>query len=98
MSQTQIMDTGITILLAVLFSLMLFLIQRTEARRRKWVALGMLLGGELIRRYVWFRDVHSEAWAALIAAIVLNLLFWMLIGRYNPVGSSDQIQVIGMDD
>jgi hypothetical protein len=58
----------------------------------------MLLGAELIRRYVWFRDVHTEAWVALAAAVVLNLLFWLLIGRYNPVGSSDRIQVIGMDD
>jgi hypothetical protein len=92
------MDTGITFLLTLLMGFMLFLIQRSERKRRRWVALGMLLGAELIRRYVWFRDVHTEAWVALAAAVVLNLLFWLLIGRYNPVGSSDRIQVIGMDD
>lgn len=92
------MDTGITLLLTFLIGLMLFLIQRSERKRRLVVTLGMLLGGELIRRYVWFRDVHTEGWVALVAAILLNFLFWALIGRYNPVGSSDRIQVIGMDD
>lgn len=89
---------GITLLLTFLIGLMLFLIQRSERKRRRIVALGMLLGGELIRRYVWFRGVHTEAWVALIAALLLNALFWLLIGRYNPVGSSDRIQVLGMDD
>jgi hypothetical protein len=92
------MDMGITLLLTFLIGLMLFLIQRSERKRRRIVALGMLLGGELIRRYVWFRGVHTEAWVALIAALLLNALFWLLIGRYNPVGSSDRIQVLGMDD
>lgn len=92
------MDTGITLLLTFILSLMIFLVQRTEAKRRRFFAIVMLGGAELIRRYVWFRDVHTEALTALIAAIVLNLLFWLLIGRYNPVGSSDQIQVIGLND
>ena len=92
------MDTGITILLTLFISFMLFVVQRVEAKRRLIVAVGMLLGGELIRRYVWYRDLHSEALVALVVALVLNGLFWLLIGRYNPVGSSDRIQVIGMDD
>ena len=52
----------------------------------------------MIRRYVWFRDVHSEALFALVTAFLINFFFWALIGRYNPVGSSDRIQVIGMED
>jgi hypothetical protein len=35
---------------------------------------------------------------SLFTALVLNLLFWVLIGRYNPTGSSDAIKVLGMDD
>ncbi|HLU11189.1 MAG TPA: hypothetical protein VK003_16065 [Oceanobacillus sp.] len=92
------MDFGIAILLTIFIGFMLFIVQRSEPKRRLLVAVGMLLGGELIRRYVWYRELHSEAWFALIAALVLNFLFWLLIGRYNPVGSSDRIQVMGMDD
>lgn len=92
------MDAGIAILLTTFISFMLFIVQRVEAKRRLIVAIGMLIGGELIRRYVWYRDLHSEALFALVVALVLNFLFWLLIGRYNPVGSSDRIQVMGMDD
>jgi hypothetical protein len=34
---------------------------------------------------------------ALLLAILINFVFWALIGRYNPVGSSDSITVIGRD-
>ncbi len=54
--------------------------------------------GVLLKRYGFHRDIHQEAWVALILAFVLNVLFWLFIGRYNPVHSSDEIQVIGMDD
>lgn len=35
---------------------------------------------------------------AVVAAIVVNLLYWAFFGRYNPVGSSDSIKVIGRYD
>lgn len=92
------MDLGITALLAAAMSLLLFFVQRSERKKRLVVALGVLITAELIRRYVWYRDVHVEGWMALGIAVVLNFLFWLLIGRYNPVGSSDQIQVMGLDD
>ncbi|MBW4435712.1 MAG: hypothetical protein KME04_01155 [Pleurocapsa minor GSE-CHR-MK-17-07R] len=92
------MDAGITLLLIAAFGLMMFLVQRSEKRRRLIVFLTSLIVVELLRRYVWFRDVHSEAWTAFIVALLLNLFFWLFIGRYNPPGSSDDIQVIGMDD
>ncbi len=92
------MDVGILILLTVVFNVMLFLIQRAETKRRLLVIVVMLLPAELLRRYVFYRGVHTEAWIALFLALVLNILFWLFIGRYNPVHSSDEIQVIGMDD
>jgi hypothetical protein len=92
------MDAGITILLTLMIGAMIFIVQRTESKRRAMIALATLVGAELVRRYVWYRNLHTEAWVALIAALLLNFLFWALIGRYNPVGSSDRIQVIGMDD
>jgi hypothetical protein len=92
------MDTGILLLLTVLLSIPLFIIQRSESKRRFIVFLFALVPFELIRRYVWYRDVHSEAVAAVIIALVINFLFWAMIGRYNPVGSSDRIKVYGLND
>jgi hypothetical protein len=41
--------------------------------------------------------VATVNWA-VVSALVINLLFWALLGRYNPPGSSDAIKVYGMDD
>ncbi len=92
------MNVGILLLLTVIMSFMLFLVQRSEARRRLLVAVIMLVIAELIRRYVFYRNVHTEAWIALIIALILNAGFYLFIGRYNPVHSSEEIQVIGLDD
>lgn len=116
------MNFGVLILLTLFISVMIFIVQRSEAKRRLLVTVIMLGIGELIRRYVFFRsetvyvapfrdlilrlyprylierDIHTEAWLALGLAIVLNVIYWLIVGRYNPVASSDEIQVIGMDD
>lgn len=92
------MDIGLTILLTVIFGLILLLIQRSERRRRLIVFLLFLVVGEMIRRYAFFRNAYTEVWIGLIIALVLNGLFWLFIGRYNPPGSSEDIQVIGLDD
>ena len=41
--------------------------------------------------------IRTVNWS-IIAALIFNLLFWVLIGRSNPPGSSDSIKVLGMDD
>lgn len=92
------MNVGIFALLTLFMSVTLFFVQRSEKKRRLVVALGALVVVELIRRYVWYTDVHTEGWLALVVALLLNGAFWLFIGRYNPVASSDEIQVIGMDD
>ncbi len=116
------MDVGILILLTIFISVMILIVQRAEAKRRLLVIVAMLIVGEMIRRYIFFRSetalippftdlllriyphyllrhsIHREAWIALGIALFLNGSYWILIGRYNPVGSSDEIQVIGMDD
>jgi hypothetical protein len=35
---------------------------------------------------------------SIVSAIIFNVLFWVLIGRSNPPGSSDSIKVLGMND
>jgi hypothetical protein len=97
-SEKLSMNTGLLILLTLAFGSMFFMIQRAEAKRRLVVALFMIVPGILIQRYANYADVHGETQLAFVIALILNLLFWLLIGRYNPPSSSDSIQVIGMDD
>ena len=92
------MNIGAVILLALTFGTMLMLIQRAEARRRLVVAIIMAFVGLLTQRYAAYRELYTEALWGFIVAVILNLLFWVLIGRYNPPGTSDDIQVLGMDD
>jgi len=92
------MNLGAFLLLLLTISLMLFLTQRTEKRRRPVVAIMMAALGLLVQRYASYRGLHTEVLIALILALVLNLLFWVIFGRYNPPGSSDDIHVLGMDD
>ncbi|MBZ0298441.1 MAG: hypothetical protein K8J31_01815 [Anaerolineae bacterium] len=90
---------GVLLLLAGLFSLLFFLVQRTELRRRRIATLVVVVVGLLTLYWANFRDLGREFVYSLLAALILNFLFWLLVGRYNPVGDSDEsIQVIGMDD
>lgn len=76
----------------------MLLIQRAEASRRKLVLLILVPIGVIIHWYANFRALGSESNTALLLALLLNFIFWLVIGRYNPTGSSDDIRVIGMDD
>jgi hypothetical protein len=46
------------------------------------------------RQQIVAYNTVNRAW---LAALVLNGLFWMLIGRYNPPRSSEEILVIGLE-
>lgn len=92
------MQGGLFLLLCLILSAILFIIQRSEAKKRRGVAIVMGLFGIVVVWYINTRQIWGEAILALIAALILNLLFWLLIGRYNPVGSSDNIRVLGLDD
>lgn len=92
------MDSGAVIVLTVLLGLIVFLIQRTEKQKRRMVTRLMILLGALILIWAALRGLVGAFVVSLLLALVLNFLFWLLIGRYNPVGSSDDIQVFRMDD
>lgn len=94
----NLMDIEYLLIFTVLLSFLLFLIQRTEAKRRLLVILVVAIPAILIRNWIAYRDMEQEGLVALGLALLLNFLFWFLIGRYNPVGSSDDIEVLGMDD
>jgi len=86
------------LLLLGTFTILLLFLQRTDPKRRLVVAIGLLLLLVLIVRYINYRNLHTEGQLAFIVALVLNGLFWLFIGRYNPVKSGDEIKVLGLDD
>ncbi len=61
------------------------------------VAWKALCSSPVIRQHADAIALATTDWA-LIGAIVINLLYWALFGRYNPAGSSVAIKVFGMDD
>ncbi|MBL8118629.1 MAG: hypothetical protein JNJ78_13945 [Anaerolineae bacterium] len=92
------MDLGLFLLLLFVLSTILFIIQRTEAKRRRVVIIVMGFFTLIVLWFVNLRQIWGEAILIFLLALFLNFLFWLLIGRYNPVGSSDSIRVLGMDD
>ncbi len=94
------MQTEYVILLTLFISGMMLVVQRSERKYRRVVFLLFLFtAGILLRNFVVYREIEREGYTALVLSLVINFLFWLLIGRYNPVGSSDSnIQVLGMDD
>jgi len=93
------MDWNYIGLIAVLVAALLVMIQRTEPKRRRLAAIVVAPILLVIRQYAFLkRDLHLETLLAFIIGIALSLVFWLLIGRYNPVGRDSEVKVIGMDD
>ncbi len=93
------MDWAYMALITVVAALLLMMVQRAEAKRRRMVAGLVFLALLLIRQNAFIKgDLHEETLLAIGLGLLINAMFWLLVGRYNPVGSSDDIQVMGLDD
>jgi hypothetical protein len=58
------MNWGAWLGLAVVFAVLMLVVQRTESKRRRAAALVMLVIGELVRRYLMYRGWPVEGfWA-----------------------------------
>jgi uncharacterized membrane protein len=88
------------LILTFILSLLMLLVQRTERKSRFKVGLLMVITvGVLLFYLVEVRQIQNEALISTGLALLINALFYFLIGRYNPVKNSDEtIKVIGMDD
>ena len=93
------MDLNYVALIAAVVALLLVMIQRTEPTNRR-LAIGFVVLCFLVIRHNAFikSHLHDETLVAFVVGFLMSSLFWLLIGRYNPVRSSDDIQVMGMDD
>jgi hypothetical protein len=87
------------ILISITVALLLTFVQRTEKTKRRIVWAVVIISFLVIRQNAFIKgDLHDETLVGFIIGFILSGLFWALIGKYNPVGSSDDIQVIGMND
>ena len=61
------------------------------------IAWETLCSSPVIRQQATAIAITTVNWS-LVGAVMVNLVYWALLGRYNPPGSSDAIKVFGMDD
>lgn len=93
------METNYIALISVTVALLLIFVQRTELTKRRIVWTVVILCFIVIRHNAFIKgDLHEETLIGFIVGFILSGLFWALIGKYNPVGTSDDIQVMGMND
>ncbi|MEO8611979.1 MAG: hypothetical protein ABI690_29045 [Chloroflexota bacterium] len=92
------MDVGSFILLMLSFTVLFIMVQRAEIKRKRLVRYIAILLVLFIAWYANTANLQREALFGFFVAVVVSFLFWLLVGRYNPVGSSDDIRVLGMDD
>ncbi len=85
-------------IVALLCGFTFLVMQRADPQRRSAVRNFAVFVAILILVYVGWRRALVEGLLGLGAALIFNALFWVLIGRYNPAESSDDIRVLGMDD
>ena len=93
------MDWNYVALIAFATTLLLLMIQRTEPKRRRLAGILVALALLVIRHNAFLKgNLHYETLLAFVIALLLSALFWLLIGRYNPVQSVSEVRVVGMDD
>jgi hypothetical protein len=92
-------ETNYIALISITVALLLIIVQRSEETKRRIVWTVVILCFLIIRHNAFIKgNLHDETLFGFIIGFIISGLFWALIGKYNPVGSSDSIQVMGMDD
>lgn len=93
------MDWNYVALITIVVTLLLVMVQRAEAARRRLVGGFVIICLLIIRHNAFIKgDLHEETLLAFVLSLLISALFWLLVGKYNPPGDSDDISVIGMDD
>ena len=93
------MDWSQFFIVFIVFSILWIVSQRVADRHRRQfrifiILFGMFWAAWRIQQFTW------EMILGFIASLFVSVLFWLLIGRYNPVGNADEenIKVYGLDD
>ena len=87
------------VFIGVMLGAVLLMYLRTE-KRRKWLTGVFLVLPSLILLCLWADGTGQwmEALSGAGVAFLFNLFFWLFYGRAHPPGTSDSINVIGMDN
>lgn len=86
-------------LIALTVSLLLVMLQRTVPKRRRLAGIVVLPCLLLLRHNAFLKgDLHEETLTAFLLGLLLFGLFWLVIGRYNPVRDEEAVRVLRMDD
>ena len=93
----SIQDIDSFLLLFGLYAGGMLLVQRAEKPSRILVLFTMSFAAFLLWRTAIFYDYHAENNWAVFAAVAANFIFWLTIGQAFPPGTSDSIEVIGME-
>lgn len=93
------MDWSQFFVVFIVFSILWILAQRISERHQRTFRVFIILfamGWMYMRLNLFFWELIL----GIIASLVMSFLFWVLIGRYNPVGNKDEegIKVYGLDD
>jgi Ca2+/Na+ antiporter len=89
------MNGGYLLVVGIAFGLLLILSQRIVPRhKRMFRGFLVFMAIFLMIRY----EYQLETLLGYVFAIFLSFLFWLLIGRYNPVNDKDEIKVYGLND
>lgn len=89
------MDWGYFFTIVTTFTVLSLFIQRmAEGRKRgfRWFTIFIFLL-LLVRG-----NLFAENVLGFLTGNLVGFLFWLLIGRYNPVGNDEEIKVYGLDD
>lgn len=93
------MDWNYTGLITIIVMFLFIMIQRSDPKRRRLFIAFVVLCLLVIRHYTTLKnDLYEETLIGFMLGVVLSGIFWLLIGRYNPVTTDDEIRVMGMDD
>lgn len=83
----------------ITFSILLIMGQRIAKRHQRTFRIFIIIFAIC---WFWLKAtlIFREMVAGVIASLILSFLFWLLIGRYNPMGDKDEeaIKVYGLDD
>lgn len=90
------MDWNYIFLVGFTFGVMLILTQRITNPRQKRLFRGFVVTMAIILMIRY--QLQIENLVGYFIAIIISYLFWLLIGRYNPVGNHEEIKVYGLND
>lgn len=93
------MDWSQFFVIFIVFSVLWILAQRISTRHQRMFRVFIVLfaiAWMSMRLNLFFWEMIL----GITASLMMSFLFWLLIGRYNPVGNKDEegIKVYGLDD